>query len=367
MAKILVIEDERIIRENILELLETEDFEVFGAENGKVGIALAIENKPDLIVCDVMMPEIDGYGVLKALREQPSTATIPFIFLTALADKSDTRRGMELGADDYLTKPCTPNQLLAAISTRLEKQAVFQRQQAQKLNDLRSNIIQALPHELRTPLNGILGFADLLLQEYESLEPSEVREMLVEIRRSGKRLYRLVQNYLLYAELELIASDEKRIQALRNSQPTECQALISDTALKVAKEAERERDLHLDIAEAEVQIPPTRLQKIIEELVDNAFKFSKPSTAVTLTGTLQDNKYILVIADRGRGMNSAQISEIGAYMQFERKLYEQQGSGLGLVISKRLVELHNGELNIESIAGEQTTLSLILPGGCLVE
>lgn len=367
MAKILVIEDERIIRENILELLETEDFEVFGAENGKVGIALALENKPDLIVCDVMMPEIDGYGVLKALREQPSTATIPFIFLTALADKSDTRRGMELGADDYLTKPCTPAQLLAAITTRLEKQAAFQRQQTQKLEDLRSNIIQALPHELRTPLNGILGFADLLLHEYESLEPTEVREMLEEIRRSGKRLYRLVQNYLLYAELEVIASDEKRIKALLNSPGTDCVGLISETALKIAKEAERESDLHLNIAEAELQISPTRFQKLIEELVDNAFKFSQPGTPVTLTGTLQDNKYILVIGDRGRGMNSAQISEIGAYMQFERKLYEQQGSGLGLVISKRLAELHNGQLNIETVAGEYTTLSVILPGSCLVE
>lgn len=367
MAKILVIEDERIIRENILEFLEIENFEVFGAENGKVGIALAIENKPDLIVCDVMMPEIDGYSVLKILREEPSTATIPFIFLTALADKADTRKGMELGADDYLTKPCSPSQLLAAIKIRLEKQAAFKLQQAQKLDALRNNIIQALPHELRTPLNGILGFADLLLNEYESLESSEVREMLEEIRRSGKRLYRLVQNYLLYAELELISTDENRIQALRNCHPTQCQGLISDTALKIAKDAERQSDLHLNIAEAEVQISPTRLQKLIEELVDNAFKFSSPGTSVTLTGTLQNNQYILIIEDRGRGMNDPQISEIGAYMQFERKLYEQQGSGLGLVISKRLAELHNGHLHIESIGGEHTTISLILPGGYLVE
>jgi Response regulators consisting of a CheY-like receiver domain and a winged-helix DNA-binding domain len=121
MAKILVIEDEESIRENILELLEAENFEALGAANGKVGIKMAIAQMPDLILCDMMMPEIDGQGVLKALRAEPVTATIPFIFLTAKADKTDIRLGMEQGADDYITKPCTPQELLKAIAIRLRK------------------------------------------------------------------------------------------------------------------------------------------------------------------------------------------------------------------------------------------------------
>jgi CheY-like chemotaxis protein len=121
MQKILVIEDEESIRTNILELLEAEGFSGISAENGSIGLQLAQEQRPDLIICDVMMPELDGYTVLAILRQDPATAMIPFIFLTARSDAADLRKGMELGANDYLTKPCTPTQLLQAISTQLKK------------------------------------------------------------------------------------------------------------------------------------------------------------------------------------------------------------------------------------------------------
>lgn len=137
LEKILVIEDEKPIRENIIEMLEIEGFQMIGAGNGKIGLELAINHQPDLILCDVMMPEMDGYLVLSELRENPQTSTIPFIFLTARAEKSDFRKGMELGADDYITKPCTPDELLKAVQMRLKKH--------QKLTQNYKNIIdQAL-------------------------------------------------------------------------------------------------------------------------------------------------------------------------------------------------------------------------------
>ena len=123
MTKILVIEDEKSVRENILDLLEAEDFDTIAAANGRIGVELAVSEVPDLILCDLMMPEIDGYGVLIALREESVTANIPFIFLTARAARADFRQGMELGADDYLTKPFTRDELLSAIASRLSKQA----------------------------------------------------------------------------------------------------------------------------------------------------------------------------------------------------------------------------------------------------
>ncbi|BAY77195.1 response regulator receiver modulated diguanylate phosphodiesterase [Nostoc linckia NIES-25] len=127
MPRILIIEDEESVRENILDLLEAEDFETLAAANGRIGLDLALSEVPDLILCDMMMPEIDGYGVLKALRQDPITATIPFIFLTAKSAKSDFRRGMDLGADDYITKPFTRAELLSAIMNRLEKYATLKR------------------------------------------------------------------------------------------------------------------------------------------------------------------------------------------------------------------------------------------------
>ncbi|NMG08079.1 EAL domain-containing response regulator [Brasilonema sp. UFV-L1] len=133
MTKILVIEDEKLVRENIIDLLAAEEFETIAAPNGRIGLELAVSEVPDLILCDLMMPEIDGYGVLTTLREEAVTATIPFIFLTAKSARSDFRQGMDLGADDYLTKPFTRTELLNAITSRLAKQATFIKRVCTKL------------------------------------------------------------------------------------------------------------------------------------------------------------------------------------------------------------------------------------------
>lgn len=148
MKKILVIEDEQVIRENILKLLKAEGFDVTGAENGAQGLNAAVSNVPDVIICDVMMPELDGYGVLVALRSNPVTATVPFVFLTGKAERSEMRQGMELGADDYLTKPFSKAELVGAISSRLKKQEAV----AEQYHNLRSpsnEFIQDTAHKLQ--------------------------------------------------------------------------------------------------------------------------------------------------------------------------------------------------------------------------
>lgn len=119
--RILIIEDEPEMRRNLAMILRLEGFHPLTAENGRVGLRLASSEKPDLILCDVMMPELDGHGVLSALRSEPSTKSIPFIFLTARGEKPDIRNGMNLGADDYLTKPVAKADLLAAIGSRLKR------------------------------------------------------------------------------------------------------------------------------------------------------------------------------------------------------------------------------------------------------
>ena len=178
MKRILVIEDEAQVRENIQQILEFSDFEVLSAAEGSAGLKLAKAHSPDLIICDIMMPGMDGYGVLKALRLDPTTATIPVIFLTAKADRVDLRQGMELGADDYLTKPFEHSELLRAIESRLARQYVLQQQtldisqQAQKLKqdlltqqqaaeehqklaDIRGDMLGKVIHDLREPLSNI--------------------------------------------------------------------------------------------------------------------------------------------------------------------------------------------------------------------
>ncbi|MBD1833469.1 EAL domain-containing protein [Cyanobacteria bacterium FACHB-472] len=140
MNKILVIEDEEPVLAGMSALLTAENFDVIGAENGKVGVELAIKNQPDLIICDVTMPELDGYGVLRELRQNPATAMIPFIFLTAKSTKSDLRQGMELGADDYLIKPFTRDELLGAIAARFKKQTVMFEHYSTELKDTEEKV-----------------------------------------------------------------------------------------------------------------------------------------------------------------------------------------------------------------------------------
>jgi len=122
MSKILVIEDDESNRINIAEILDAEGFEVMSAADGCAGLHMARTWLPDLVLCDIIMPELDGYGVLSELRRDPLTAAIPFVFLTASADKCDLRRGMDLGADGYLTKPFTHAELFEIITAQLEKQ-----------------------------------------------------------------------------------------------------------------------------------------------------------------------------------------------------------------------------------------------------
>ncbi|NEO31075.1 MAG: response regulator [Symploca sp. SIO3C6] len=195
MKKILVIEDEESVRENLMELLEAEEFEVFGAADGIAGIDAAQQHQPDLILCDVMMPKADGFEVLNTLRQEPITAMIPFIFLTARADKADLRRGMEMGADDYITKPFTLTELLNAISVRLKKNASLEQFSQEKTAHLHTNIPLPMPEAIRSPLNGILNLSQLIIKQSDSLERNEIREMSECIYESAQSLSRLMGDF----------------------------------------------------------------------------------------------------------------------------------------------------------------------------
>ncbi|MFA6059465.1 MAG: response regulator [Taibaiella sp.] len=141
MRTILLIEDNTVIRENMAEILELSDYKVLTAKDGKEGVAIAIEHKPDLIVCDIMMPVLDGYGVIHMLQKKPETQNIPFIFITAKTERDEIRKGMQLGADDYITKPFTETELLTAIETRLRKLESIKQELASGLEGINKLIV----------------------------------------------------------------------------------------------------------------------------------------------------------------------------------------------------------------------------------
>ncbi len=358
MTKILIIEDEAPLRQEIVDVLGFEGFEAVGVENGRLGVEVAREYQPDLVISDILMPQLDGYGVLLELRSDPATSTIPFIFLTAKVGRLDQRKGMELGADDYLTKPFTKDELLAAIQARLDKRAAVAGKYEQKLEALREAIIYALPHEFRTPLTAIIAYSDMLITEFDKFDPTMIRMMLQSISKSGMRLWRLIENYLLYAQIEMATMDPKRQAAMRKLTVANPGAIVRVVAMEKAAEFHREADLTVDINEsaAAISVSGDNLTKIVQELVDNAFKFSKEGTPVHVRTSVDTDTFTIDVLDHGRGMNAEQIGSVDAYVQFDRKLYEQQGVGLGLIIAKRLTELHAGQLRIESVPNQFTAV-----------
>jgi signal transduction histidine kinase len=336
-------------------------FEVIEAENGEKGIEIARKELPDLILCDVNMDKVDGYLTLSSLRSEPATASIPFILMTGLADQAGMRHGMELGADDYLPKPFTIEALYAAVDARLKKAKTVREEAERKLADLRDNISMMLPHELRTPLNGILAYGEILVADAETISPKDIAEMGQVIYDSGKRLERLIENFLIYAQLELLNSDPQNLNSLLRKQTLAPAPIIEQNACEQAALARRSEDLVLELANLPIPISDEYLAKIVEELVQNAFKFSSAGTPVRVTFADSDNSVALTVSDHGRGFSTEHITKVGAYMQFDRKMHEQQGLGLGLTIVRRLTELHGGTLTIQSEKGAGTSVTVKLP------
>lgn len=362
MTKVLVIEDAKDLRDDVVEMLSLEGYNAEGAENGIEGVRLAREFYPDLIVCDIMMPELDGYGVLQNLRSTPETATIPFIFLTAKTDRVDMRHGMVLGADDYLTKPFRVNELLDSIRVRLEKIDELEKAAAKRIDAMAENIMTALPHELRTPLNTIIGFSEMLIVESQTLKPDLITDWSQHINVAAHRLYRLVENYLFYARLEVANSGNESVINVEDARMEYPLSMVEMNAHNRAEHYERHDDLVTDYVDAPaIKMLDVHFNKIVEELVDNAFKFTDAGEKVTITTQVDDTYYILNIKDEGRGMTYEDISSIGAYMQFQRWFFEQQGMGLGLAIVKLLVKLYGGELNFVSLPAPGLEVEVKIP------
>src|SRR5258708_5307722 len=361
MKKILVIDDEEWLREMVQLALRQKGYSVLEAENGAVGIEVARKELPDLILCDVNMDKVDGYLTLSSLRNEPATALIPFILMTGLADNAGMRHGMELGADDYRQRLFTSRGLYAAVEARLKKAQTVREESEKRLADLRDNISLMLPHELRTPLNGILAYGEILAGEAATLPANEVAEMGQVIHDSAKRLEHLIENFLIYAQIELLANDPQKIGVLRTKQTIAPAKLIETHARNQAKLAHREADLVLELSDAPAAMSEDYLARVTDELVQNAFKFSPRGSSVKVSLVGSGDGLTLVVADRGGGFTTEQISRVGAYMQFDRKMHEQQGLGLGLTIAKRLAELHGGTLVIQTNADSGTTVTVRLP------
>jgi len=342
MSKILIVDDDDQLRQTIKMVLKLRGYDAMEADNGTTALEIARAQVPDLIISDINMPGEDGLSALKKIRRDPVTATIPMILMTGEMD-SNMRRVMEMGADDFLTKPFAMPALLNAIEARIQ------------------NISLMLPHELNTPLVGILGFGEIIYSCADTLKVEELKEMGKNILDSGQRLQSLIQNFLIFAQLEMVGADPMEVESMRGKITGNALPIITMASRASAEANRRDEDLKEDLQSTGVCIAEDLLSKVVEELTSNAFKFSDTGTDVTVSTKVQSDTLVITIADHGRGMRAEHVAGVDSFVQFDRKMHEQQGSGLGLAICKKLTEIHGGKMQIESEVGVGTTVTVTLP------
>jgi two-component system sensor histidine kinase/response regulator len=352
------------VRHILLRTLGSAGFETLDAETAAEGLSLARAQSPDMIISDVEMPGGDGYQVLASLRTDAATASIPFIFVTGQGSEAGMRRGMSEGADDYLLKPFTAEDLLATVHARFLKQEESRQHGDKRLEAFRHELASSLPHEFRTPLTIILAMSEIMTSHLASLPSQKVVEWLRDIHRNGKRLERICESYWLYVNLSFWRGDQGAVKTLRGARCPGAGGIAASTAREQSERHGRVADLVLDVNEdaaaAGPAISPEYAAKIVSEIVDNAFKFSKPGTCVEVRAGADVERWHLFVSDRGPGLKPEQIREIGAFKQFERASKEQQGLGMGLTLAKGLVEIHGGTFEIQSTP-QGTTVAATMP------
>lgn len=356
--KILLIDDTEMIRNGIQSLLEKEGYNVETASDGLGGLEKAHKFMPDMILCDISMPEMDGYEVLEQVKKSPELATIPFIFLTAYSRPSDFRFAMEKGADDFLIKTDIKKALLNAINTQFEKYSRISQAYQSKVDMVGRNISYALPHEFRTVLNEVRNLANYLNAMAEKVDTEEIKEISQDILTSNKRLMKITENFLVYARMEEFANNPAKKASLRQFVTEEPLSIVRDIAQTQAAKYNRLNNVYIEEGEEHlaIEISPENFMKVVTELIDNALSFSQKGSLIIVRTWVENKHYYVEIMDRGRGMSEQEITNIAALAQFNRETHEQQGAGLGLVISKRIIELHDGTFKIISSENKGTNI-----------
>jgi signal transduction histidine kinase len=362
-ATILVVEDNVDLNMAICEILESFNFEVHSSKDGFDALDWLKNSKPDMILCDIMMPGMDGYTLLKHARADNNLRTLPFIFLTARTSVADRRMAKEIGIEDYLTKPVDSNDLIAAINNALRRRQIMQDEMQEQMSALRDRIVGILQHEFRTPLTFVLGYAEYLLDVTKGdFNVDELRTSASAILDGGRRLQQLIETFLLLAELQnrqLDADEIGKVQARQLWHDTiQEYSLRLDEAGITAMLSDKNDNVYL-FADTEM------VREAMRRLMDNAIRYRRlASQAIWLSVEIAPTStYVgLRIRDEGVGIPTAQLNSYAtAFEQFDRDNRTEPGAGLSLALIRHVAHLHGGSLEIESEYGVGSTFTLWLP------
>lgn len=368
MTKILVIENDPLLRQDILDWLALEGYDTLSAGDGAAGIEAAFRYVPDLIVCNIAGPSLDGYGVLLELHSSPITPGIPFVFLVAEAASEAARKGIDTGADDYITKPLRQTDLIEAIRRRLQKRFLHEQEREHEVDLLRQSLadereqrllktklVAMFSHDFRNPLTSILS-SNTLLREYSDRMDEERRlTHFSRIDASVRQLVQMLDDMLLVMQMESHNLTFKPLsvnpaQLVRNI-VGEFQAIYGETH-HILFESRFSRDVSAD---------SRLLRTIAVNLISNAIKYSPKWSDVRVSLGEVDENFTLSVQDYGIGIPLVDQARMFAAFQRGSNVGGQSGSGLGLAIVKQSAELHEGWVSLESYPGNGTTMTVTIP------
>ncbi len=359
MKKILVVEDNELLRENIVEILEFEGFKVSEAQDGKHGVTVALDVKPDLIISDVNMPDMDGFEMLEQLRTHEETKITPFIFLTVKNTMRDLRDGMNLGADDYITKPFDMEDLISAVKKRLTMRKEIVAKEVNKYDKLKDSVGTVINSVIDEPLKSIERLASILQSESKSLKPTDVSEISKILCDSAGKLRNEISHILYFQKASILKDRPEELMRYKGQVSKNIAQPIKELSMSVAEEFKRGQDLKLMVDDEDLQVPEEFLTYITKELVDNAFKYSPKNTLVRVTGINDNGYYSLIVQDGGIGFPNKSLDEFQPYIRSsEDKI---QGLGLSLYNIKNLVELFDGKISVSSEQGVGTSFNIAFP------
>lgn len=364
---ILIIDDNKHIRTQINLVLKLEGYQTFMASNGTEGVQTAREIIPSLIICDIMMPELDGYGVLSMLRSNAITADIPFLFLSAKAEKQDIRQGMNLGADDYLWKPFSTEDLLKAIEARLDRYETTKRILSGKISALanvsftRDKFLSLMTHDLKSAFTGVLGLAELLSVKHHGMAQEEFDETITLMNETAQSTYGLLDSFLEWSHLQIGGM---------NANPSKFDIqLTGQRTVSLLAASTRHKNIVVKntIPEETFVWADTRMvEAILRNLLYNALKFTHRGGSITLVATDDEDdadNVRIAVRDTGIGISEDDIVRL---LQPESEFttlgtFGEKGTGLGVLFCRELAEKNHGVLSIHSEKGIGSTFSFTLP------
>jgi light-regulated signal transduction histidine kinase (bacteriophytochrome) len=325
---------------------------------------MACQLVPDIILCDIMMPDMNGTEVLEDLRNNVSTRLIPFIFMTALSGRLNIRTGMELGADDYITKPFTRIELIKTVTTRLKKAESIReltdtkaQERTAKLNFTNMELEAfnySVSHDLHAPLRALNGYANMLTEDYADLLDSEGKRMLNAITEQSKKMGALIDDLLSFSR---ISTNEIKISAID----------MHDLALTVFTELAADQDkAKIDFRITEIDSSygdAPMIKQVWVNLISNAIKYTSKITipVIEIGSTNTETETVFYIKDNGAGFDMEYYDKLFSVFKRLHSARQFEGNGVGLAIVQRIIQRHQGRVWAESEINKGTTFYFALP------